>query len=171
MTRLMPGAPAPDLSLNTLTGPWRLADQTPGSFTMVVVYRGLHCPVCKGYLSDLNRLLPEFQAQGATVIAVSMDPRDRAEKAAADWGLDRLTLGYALTESQARAWGLYLTDAIKDAENPVFAEPGLFLIDRQGRLYLIAIGSMPWGRPDLAPLPAKIAFAMANAYPARGTRA
>lgn len=171
MTRPMPGTPAPALEIATAAGPWRLADQTPASFTLVVFYRGLHCPVCKGYLSELNRLVPDFAAQGAGVIAVSMDSAERAAQAAADWGLDKLTLGHGLTEAQARAWGLYLTQSIRETEPVVFSEPGLFLIDRAGRFYLISIGSMPWARPDIASLPAKIGFAMQNGYPARGTMA
>ncbi len=171
MTRLMPGTPAPALDVATAAGPWSLAAQTPASFTVIVVYRGLHCPVCKGFLTEVNRLVPEFAAVGANVIAVSMDGADRAEKAVADWGLDALTVGYGLTEDQARAWSLYLTTAIKDTETPVFAEPGLFLVDAKGHLYLINIASMPFARPDMASLPAKITMAMTNNYPARGTRA
>lgn len=171
MTRLMPATPAPALDVATAAGPWSLAAQTPASFTVVVVYRGYHCPVCKGFLAELNRLVPEFAAVGAGVIALSMDGADRAAKAVAEWGLDALTVGYGLTEDQARAWSLYLTTAIKDTETPVFAEPGLFLVDAKGHLYLINIASMPFARPDVASLPAKIGFAMANGYPARGTRA
>jgi peroxiredoxin len=174
MTRPMPATAAPALALDTLSGttsaPWSLADAKPKTFTMIVVYRGLHCPVCKGFLAEVNRLVPEFAAVGTDVIAVSMDPRERAEQAVADWGLDALTVGYGLTEAQARDWGLYLTEAIKDAETPLFAEPGLFLIDNAGKFYLINIASMPFARPDVAGLPAKIAFATQNGYPARGTR-
>ncbi|MDP2087555.1 MAG: redoxin domain-containing protein [Gemmobacter sp.] len=171
MTRLMPATPAPALDVATANGGWSLAAQTPTSFTVIAFYRGLHCPVCKGFLSELNRLVPDFAAAGAGVIAVSMDPADRAAKAVAEWGLDKLTVGYGLTEAQARDWNLYLTDSIKDAETPVFSEPGLFLVDAKGNLYLINIASMPFARPDVASLPAKISFAMANGYPARGTRA
>lgn len=171
MTRPMPNTPAPALDIETLGGPWSLAAQTPQNFTMIVFYRGLHCPVCKGFLSELAGLLPAYAQAGTNVIAVSMDPKDRAEKAAADWGLEGLTLGYGLTEAQARDWGLYLTDSIKDTETTVFSEPGLFLIDKAGKFYLINISNMPFARPDIAGLPAKIAFAMQNGYPARGARA
>lgn len=171
MTRLMPAAPAPALDVATAAGPWSLAAQTPASFTVIVVYRGYHCPICKGFLAELNRLVPDFTAAGAGLIAVSMDPAERAAKAVAEWGLDKLTVGYGLTEDQARAWNLYLTDAIKDTETPVFAEPGLFLVDARGKLYLINIASMPFARPDVASLPAKITAVMGSGYPARGTRA
>jgi len=169
--RPIPGTPAPALEIDTAAGRWQLAAQSPDSFTLVVFYRGLHCPVCKGYLSELDRLVPDFAAQGAGVIAVSMDSAARAAQAAADWGLTQLRLGHGLTADQARAWGLYLTQSIRETEPAVFCEPGLFLIDREGRFYLIAIGSMPWARPDIASLPAKIGFAMQNGYPARGTMA
>lgn len=171
VTRPMPGAPAPALTLETTSGAWSLADSKPDSFTLVVFYRGVHCPVCKGFLSDLNRLVPDYEAVGTKVIAVSMDGADRAAQAAADWGLDRLQLGYGLTEDQARAWGLYLSEAINDREVPVFCEPALFLIDAAGKFYLINIASMPWARPDIISLPAKIAFATEKSYPVRGNRA
>ena len=170
-TRPMPGTPAPDLTVTTAAGPWSLKDSSPKTYTVVVFYRGLHCPVCKGFLTELNSLVPDFKEAGAEVIAVSMDGADRAAQTAADWGLDRLTLGHGLTEDQARDWGLYLTEAINDRETPVFCEPGLFLIDTEGRFYLINVASMPFARPDIASLPGKIAFATEKAYPALGTRA
>jgi len=170
MTRLMPDTRSPALDIDTLAGPWSLKDRSPEAFTMVVFYRGLHCPVCKGFLGELDALVPEFEKVGTEVIAVSMDPRDRAEQAAADWGLERLVIGFGLTEDQARAWGLYLTEAIKPAETPLFCEPGLFLVRPDERLYLINISNMPFARPDVAGLPPKIAMAMQNSYPARGTR-
>lgn len=170
MSRPMPGTPAPALTVPTLTGPWTLADQTPGTFTMLVFYRGYHCPICKGFLGEIERMLPEFEQNGASVIALSMDTEDRARKTAEDWGLSKLRLGYGLTEQQATDWGLYLTSAIRDTELPVFSEPGLFLIDTEGRFYMINVASMPFARPDLTGLPARLSAVKANGYPARGTR-
>jgi hypothetical protein len=91
MTRLMPGTPAPALDVHTAAGPWSLAAQTPASFTLIAFYRGYHCPVCKGFLGELNRLIPDSAAVGTNVIAVSMEGADRAAKAVAEWGLDALT--------------------------------------------------------------------------------
>lgn len=169
--RPMPGAPAPGLMIETTRGPWTLSENSPENFTLVLFYRGLHCPMCKGVLGDLNRLVDDYDATGTDVIAVSMDGADRAAQTVTDWGLDKLRLGYGLTEDQARAWGLYLSDGINEKETQVFCEPGLFLIDADGRIYLINIGSMPWARPDIVGLPAKIAFALEKSYPVRGTRA
>uniref|UniRef100_UPI00342C7B88 redoxin domain-containing protein n=1 Tax=uncultured Tenacibaculum sp. TaxID=174713 RepID=UPI00342C7B88 len=48
-----------------------MADQNPDNFTLVVFYRGLHCPLCKKYLQQLKKLLSEFEKRGVNVVAVS----------------------------------------------------------------------------------------------------
>lgn len=170
--KLMPDTQAPALSLPLVGGgTWTLADQTPETFTMVVVYRGLHCPVCKGYLCKLNGLLPMAAEAGVKVVAVSMDPEDRATEAKTAWGLDALDVAYGMTVADVKNWGLYLSTAFKEAENEQFAEPGLFWVRPDGRLYLIDISNMPWSRPDIEFLLSKVGFATANNYPARGTTA
>jgi len=170
--KLMPDTQAPALSLPLVGGgTWTLADQTPETFTMVVVYRGLHCPVCKSYLGKLNGLLPMAAEAGVKVVAVSMDPEDRATEAKTTWGLDALDVAYGMTVADVKNWGLYLSTAFKDAENEQFAEPGLFWVRPDGRLYLIDISNMPWSRPDVEFLLSKVGFAMTNNYPARGTTA
>lgn len=167
--KLMPDTQAPALSVPLVGGGhWTLADQTPRNFTMVVVYRGYHCPVCKAYLSRLNGLAGMAAEAGVGVLAVSMDDAERAARTKADWGLDALDIGYGLTEADVRDWGLYLSTAIKEAENGKFAEPGLFWVRPDGRLYLIDVSNMPWSRPDVEFLLSKVDFATQNNYPARG---
>jgi len=137
---------------------------------MIVVYRGLHCPVCETYLGKLQTMASDFVAKGVDLVAISMDPVDRAEKAKADWGLSDVPVAYGLTEDVARSWGLWISSTIKEAETDVFAEPGTFWVRPDGRLYLIDIATMPFARPDLEILLSKVG-AMGNGYPARGTRA
>ena len=171
-SKLMPATPVPPLSVETVGGgTWAVADQSPATFTMVVVYRGYHCPVCKSYLGTLNGLVADYEAAGFSVIALSMDDAERAGKAKAEWGLDRLTVGYGLTEKTATEWGLWLSESIRDGEPVVFAEPGVFWVRPSGELYLVDIANMPWSRPDLAMLLGKVAFIEERGYPARGTRA
>lgn len=166
----MPGTPAPALSLPLAGGgTYDLAAQAPGAATMVIFYRGLHCPVCEGYLGKVAAAAPAFAEKGMPIVLVSMDPEDRAVKAKADWGLGDLPVAYGLTEAQARAWGLYVTNSIKEAETDVFCEPGTFWVKPDGSLYLIDIASMPFARPDLDILLGRVA-AIGNGYPARGTR-
>jgi peroxiredoxin len=170
--KLMPGTKAPALSLPLVGGgTWTLADQTPEALTMVMVDRGYHCPVCKDFLAGLlEPKMDAFTAAGVSVVAISMDGEDRATKAQAEWGLEKTPIAYGLTEATARDWGLYITTSIKETETDVFAEPGTFWITKDGALYLIDIANMPFARPNLDLLLAKVP-AVANGYPPRGTKA
>ncbi|MBX2885628.1 MAG: AhpC/TSA family protein [Granulosicoccus sp.] len=166
---LMPDAQVPTLDIETVNGDrWTLADQNPQNFTMIVFYRGLHCPVCKAYLQKLEALLGDYQKAGFSVIAVSMNTADLAAQTASEWELSSLQIGHSLSEADARAWGLYISRAIKEGEADIFNEPGLFWIRPDGKLYLADVSNMPWSRPDLDFLHSKIPFAVENQYPARG---
>lgn len=165
----LPRQPAPHLAFELTDGTrWTLSDQHPEHFTMVVFYRGLHCPVCKKYLQELTQLQAKFSERGTEVVAVSMDTPKRARKAVEEWDLGDLPVGHSLTEEQARQWGLYLSDAIKDTEPERFNEPGLFLIEPDGTLFYVGINSMPFGRPELAAMLKAIDFVLEENYPARG---
>ena len=169
--KLMPGTAAPAFSLPLAGGgTYDLSAQTPGAATMVIFYRGLHCPVCQGYMAKVVEKAQAFADAGMPIVLASMDGEDRATKAKTDWGLGDLPVAYGLTEDQARDWGLYITTSIKDTETPVFSEPGTFWVLPDGNLYLIDIASMPFARPDLDILLSKV-VAIGNGYPARGTRA
>jgi peroxiredoxin len=130
---IKPRERAPELTVDLVGGGlWRLEEQQPENFTVVLFYRGLHCPVCRAQLSELNRRLDEFTSRGATVIAVSGDTRERAQRSADEWHLDRLTIGYGLNEETARAFGLFSSRGINEEEPARFSEPGLFLIRPDG---------------------------------------
>ncbi len=130
MNRPTPKQQAPKLEIPLLSGgSWNLADAKPDHFTLIVFYRGLHCPICKKYLEQLESLLPQFQEQGTEVIAISMDTEKRARLSRMKWDIPNLKLGYQLDEQTARDWGLYLSAGVKDGEPAVFSEPGLFLIN------------------------------------------
>jgi peroxiredoxin len=164
-----PREPAPPLQVQLLDGStWRLRDAKPATFEMIVVYRGLHCPICKTYLGELEAKLPEFSERGVDVIAVSTDSRDRAQRAKTEWGLDKLRLGCELSIANARDWDLFISSAIREGEPPEFSEPGLFLIKPDGTLFFASRGSAPWGRPAFDQMLRGIDFAMERKIPARG---
>ncbi len=172
--RLLPRTRAPQLSVSTVDGPvWELHSQKPEQFTMVVFYRGLHCPICKTYLSELNRLTDEFAQRGVGIIAISSDGKDRAEQTKRDWKLDNINIGYGFSIVAARTWNLYISasrgvTSIGVEEPAEFSEPGLFLIKPDGTLYYISTQSMPFARPGWRELLAAIDFVVAKDYPARG---
>jgi hypothetical protein len=123
------------------------------------------------YLSKLNELTDMAEDAGVNVVAVSMDPENRATQTKSEWELANLDIAYGATADDVRNWWLYLSTAIKDTEIPQFAEPGLFWVRPDGRLYLIDISNMPWSRPDVEFLLSKVQFSMDSSYPARGTTA
>ena len=168
--KLMPGAQAPNLSLPLVGGgTWDLAQQSPEMFTMVIFYRGLHCPVCKGYLGKLEALMDDYNAAGFSVVAVSMNDKALAEQTVAEWGLNKVSVAYGLDAATANSWGLYLSQAINDVEATLFCEPGTFWVRPDGSLYLIDVANMPWPRPDLEFLLSKVPLIQERNYPARGT--
>ena len=164
-----PRQPAPPLAVNLLDGStWRLGEARPATFEMIVVYRGLHCPICKTYLGDLEAKLPEFSKRGVDVIAVSTDSRERAERAKVEWGLSSLRVGCELSITNAREWELFISRAIRDGEPPEFSEPGLFLVRPDGTLFFASRGSAPWGRPPLDQMLRAIDVVAERKMPARG---
>ena len=173
-TPLMPRQPVPSLSLPLVGGgSWSLADQSPENFTMIVVYRGLHCPVCSTYLGDLNRKAGQFAERGTGILVASSDNAERAAEAKEKWGLDSLDVAYGLPLGEARKWGLYVSSGIGKTsigiEEPAqFAEPGLFLVRPDGTLYFGAVQTMPFARPGFADILKALDFAIARNYPARG---
>jgi len=169
MTRPTPKHPAPELNIPLLDGTqWKLADQQPEHFTLIIFYRGLHCPLCKKYLQQLHELLTDFNERGVSVIALSMDTEKRARLSRQKWELSHLAMGYSLSEDMARSWGLYISAGVKDGEPAVFSEPGLFLVDKKGLVYYASTTSNPWGRPYLASFVKAVDYIIHSGYPARG---
>jgi peroxiredoxin len=170
----MPRQPVPELELETLEGKrWKLAGQKPENFTMVVFYRGLHCPICRRYTSELNGLAGEFAKRGVGVLLASTDTRARAAEAKERWGLPDLTVGYGMSIEKAREWGLYVSTSrgltSAGVEEPkLFAEPGLFLVRPDGTLYWGSVSTMPFARPHFNEILAAVDFALQKNYPARG---
>jgi peroxiredoxin len=165
---LLPTRPVPPLSVSLASGgEWSLTQETPENFTLVVIYRGLHCPICKGYLGKLQSKLSALAERGVSAIAISTDSAERAQEAKREWDLGSLRLGYGLTIETARAWGLYISSG-RGTEPQEFAEPGLFLIRPGGTLYFASVQSMPFTRPNLDELIQGLDFVIKSGYPARG---
>ena len=171
---LTPRQAVPALQAPTLAhGSYTLADEKPENFSLVVFYRGLHCPICHKYLLELGRLQAEFEKRGVAVIALSGDSQERAQAMADKLDAPALRMGYGVPLATAREWGLYISTSrgatsIGIDEPALFAEPGVFIVRPDGTLYYGAVQTMPFARPHFDELLAAIDFAVAKDYPARG---
>ena len=164
-----PGASAPSLALPLAGGgTFRLTDAAPRLFTMLVFNRGLHCPVCRAQLSELDRRFDELAEKGIDVVSVSGESEQRASLMREEWKIDKVPLAYGLSEAQMREWGLFVSRGITADEAAVFNEPALFLISPDGSVYYESILSMPVGRPRLDDLLGGIDYWTASDYPAGG---
>ncbi|WP_017730525.1 redoxin domain-containing protein [Nafulsella turpanensis] len=167
---LRPREEVPELSLKLINGEsWSTEQANEADFmTLLLFYRGYHCPVCRSYVPQLAKLVEKFENMGIRVVAASSDSKERAEKTYQEWGLDKLKLAYGLSIEEARKWGLSVSHGIKEGEPDVFSEPGLFLIKPDKSLYAYSIQSMPFTRPNLEELLQGLQYIKQNDYPARG---
>ena len=170
MTHLVPRQAVPALSVALMPeGQWTLNQDKPKNFTLLVFYRGLHCPICRKSLQELNGQVEHFAEKGVEVIALSCDSRERAEKTQASWAIDKVRLGYGLSLDEARRWGLFISAAKPGSEEPAhFSEPGVFLLRPDGTLYMSSVNSMPFARPHFDEILGAVDYILSNDYPARG---
>ena len=163
------GQPLPNVTVKTLDNQTvQLGQQDSAKWQLVVVYRGLHCPICKTYLSQIEEMKSEFDEMNVDVLAISTDPEVKAKKFRDDNGLS-MTIGYALSISDARALGLFTSDPLSSAEtDQPFAEPGTYLIRPDRKLHIMDVSNAPFSRPDLKMLKSGIAFVQKKDDPIRG---
>ena len=168
---LKPGAPVPDLDLPlTIGARYDLSRQKPDNFTLVVFYRGKHCPICRGQLKDLSGKLDQFTEAGVNVVAVSMDSQERAMEVDQKWDTGDVPLAFDLSEAKAREWGLFISEGREGTDEPaMFSEPGMFLVRSDGTLYFSSVQNAPFTRPPLDQLLQGIDYIVKNDYPTRGT--
>ncbi|MGJ8625546.1 MAG: redoxin domain-containing protein [Sulfitobacter sp.] len=171
MTTLKAGHALPETKVHTLEGDVVTLGTPVGGhqWQLVVIYRGLHCPLCKKYLVQLDEMVGQFNDLGVDVLAVSGDPKTKAQAMVDEKNLS-LQMGYGLTIDQMTALGLYVSDprSAQETDRP-FAEPGLFVINSEGNIQILDVSNAPFARPDLATLLNGIKFVRENNYPIRGT--
>lgn len=171
---LVPRQKVPALTVETLAhGSFDLSEEANEFGTLVVFYRGLHCPICANYLKELDRQISEFELRGVSVIALSSDDRDRTEQMADKIENKNIRFGYGLPLPVAREWGLFISTSrgktsIGIMEPDLFAEPGVFLVKPDQTLYWANVQTMPFVRPIFRDMVAALDFVVPNEYPARG---
>ena len=171
---LTPRQKTPDLTLPLLGGgTFDLSTDGSERGTVITFYRGLHCPLCATYLTELEKRVDEFAERGVKTIAVSTDGEDRTRQMAEKIGATKLRFGYDLSLQKAKEWGLYISTgrgptSIGIEEPALFAEPGLFMVTPEQTLYYGSVQTMPFVRPHFSELVGALDFAIAKNYPARG---
>ncbi|MEX1306376.1 MAG: peroxiredoxin-like family protein [Rhodovibrionaceae bacterium] len=165
------GQPLPEISLPTVGGGTASLGAATGGWRAILVYRGKHCPLCKRYLGGLQDLARDYAEAEIELLLVSADPKEKAETVKEDWGLAQ-SVAYDLKPEQMRELGLYISEPRSEQETDrPFAEPGLFVVNPQGKLQIVDISNAPFARPDLTSLLNGIKFVQDKDYPVRGTAA
>ncbi len=171
---LMPRQKTPDLSVELVTGgTFDLAAETSERGTVICFYRGLHCPICANYMTELEKLASEFAKRGVGTIAISSDDAERGKAMAEKIPAKELRVGYGLSLAKAREWGLFISTSrgktsIGIEEPALFSEPGLFMVSPDQTLYYASVQTMPFVRPHFSELLKALDFAIEKNYPARG---
>jgi peroxiredoxin len=167
-SKLAAGAPFPEMTWPTTDGGNVDVAGTSG-WRMLVVYRGKHCPLCKKYFATLDGMLDGFKGLGVSVAAVSADPKEKAEADLAEFKW-RFPVAYGMTTSQMKQLGLYVSEprSPQETDRP-FAEPGLFVVNPEGKVQIVEISNAPFARPDIAGILHGIKVIQERNYPIRGT--
>lgn len=161
----------PEINVKLLNGESHELGQSTGAdrWKLIVVYRGLHCPLCAKYLAQLEEMAGEFNEAGADIITVSGDGLAKAEEQAQKGSLT-IPLAYGLTTKQMTEMGLYVSNprSPEETDQP-FPEPGLFVLTPDRAIQIIDISNAPFSRPDLPAILRGLNFARTKGYPIRGT--
>ncbi len=167
--KMTAGQTFPALSWDAVGGGARVDPAAAPGWRMLVVYRGKHCPLCKNYLKTLTEMKAELDAAQVAVMALSADTKEKAEAEAKEEGWN-FPVGYGLLPEQMQTLGLYVSTprSPEETDRP-FAEPGLFVINPEGKAQIIDISNAPFARPELKGLLKGIQFVMSKGYPVRGT--
>ena len=144
-----PGQPFPQLTFKMLDGTTFETAEFAGGWSLLIVYRGHHCPRCKDYIASLHKHAPAYSERRVRIVLGSADPAETARQTVAEEGWT-LPVFAGLTVDQMSALGLFITDPGDDSTiHGLYSEPGLFLINPDGLLQTLSTSNSPSTRPDL----------------------
>ena len=167
---LTPQSRVPDLTLALVGGgEFDLASAQAEKFHILVVYRGVHCPKCQAQLKEIETEFNDLAVDGFSVVALSMDSKDRAQRAKDEWEIETLPIAYGMDISTAKSFGLFISDALSEKEPSHFSEPGIFVVRPDGTLYAQYIQNTPFGRVPIREIASGLKYVAENDYPVRGT--
>jgi peroxiredoxin len=129
------GRPAPDFTVTTLGGAKVRLQELRGKVVFVNLW-ATWCPPCREEVPSMVRLYQQMKGRGVEIVAVSED-RDRA-------ALEKFVKQHGATfpvtqDEDKRIYGLYRATGV----------PETHLIDKQGNIRQIWIGSFDWTAPQI----------------------
>lgn len=170
-SKIAAGAKFPELNVKTVDNDMLDISkvQTGADWKIIVVYRGAHCPMCTGYINELEQVREKLTEMGVELALVSADNQQQLQAYMAQL-TTTIPMFHGLTLSQMQALGLYISQprSAQETDHP-FAEPGLFVINELGKVQLVDIANNPFLRPNLDKLVSGIGWMKSNGYPIRGT--
>ena len=170
--KLHPGSEFPEISVTMRSGEQQVLGKAANTngWQLVLVYRGKHCPLCTKYLNALEQYLAPLADIDVEVLAVSGDSQAQLEAHMEQLNIS-FPIAYGLTVTQMQQLGLYISDPRSPQETDhQFAEPGLFVVNGEGKLHVVDISNNPFVRPELEALVNGLAWIKNpdNNYPIRG---
>jgi peroxiredoxin len=171
--KLHAGAEFPDISATLHSGESvSLANRREGcDWKMVVVYRGKHCPICTKFLNALEEYKARLLELGVDFVAVSADSKDQLDTHLDDLSIT-FPIAYGLSEQDMKTLGVYISQPRSEKETDHnFAEPALFVLNKDNKVQIVDVANAPFVRPDLEQLVSGLEFIRKpeNNYPIRGT--
>ncbi|MGV3763376.1 peroxiredoxin family protein [Parapedobacter sp.] len=130
---LLIGEPIPAVNLTDAMGrPFSFAERIAEKPVVLVFYRGGWCPFCTRQLAGLQEVLPDLQAMGYQMWAVSTDSPEDLKASAEQNHLDYVLLSDA-DFNAAKLFGI----AFKAPANyqdivPILPVPAVFIVDQKG---------------------------------------
>lgn len=141
---LGPGSEFPSLKVTTADATLDLPTDLAGSYATVLTYRGSWCPFCNAQLAAFQRALPDFDATGIRVVALSVDDAATTAELVAKRHLT-FPVGYGADAAVVSA----ATGAFVDPDGGYLQSTG-FVLDPAGRILVSVYSSGAIGRliPD-----------------------
>lgn len=129
-TDLQPGDRAPDFTLPASAGRTVSSAALSGKPYLLYFYPKADTPGCTTQACGLQEVLPQFDAEGLTIIGVSPDPVAKIEKFATKYGL-KFPLASDEDHAVAEAYGTWVEKSMY-GRTYMGMERSSFLVDGQG---------------------------------------
>ena len=121
-------------------GELTVPQSTEGKWTVLLFYRGHWCPYCRQQLMDFQRSLAELHEIGTEVVALSVDPIEKAQETVEKHNLTFPVLYGLDAHEMAQKIGANIN------ENPPFLQATGFVLKPDGTIAVSVYSSAAIGR-------------------------